>query len=51
MSEKYRNRLTSLKLVDSITWDANKAALVPLQATLFMCKYPGLMDKAHTTSA
>ena len=38
-------------MVDSVTWDPHKGTLVPLQASLFMCRHPGQMMKANSTVA
>lgn len=51
MSPQLIHKIGSFQNVDSITFDPHKGLVVPLQSTLFMCKYPGLMNSCNSTKA
>jgi glutamate/tyrosine decarboxylase-like PLP-dependent enzyme len=51
VSDKLRSRIGNCDNVDSIAWDPHKALVVPLQATFFLCRHPGLMEKSNSTKA
>lgn len=51
LSDKLKTRIGNCTDVDSVTWDPHKALVVPLQATLFLCRHPGLMEKSNSTKA
>jgi glutamate/tyrosine decarboxylase-like PLP-dependent enzyme len=51
MSDKLKTRIGNCTDVDSVSWDPHKALVVPLQATFFLCKHPGLMEKSNSTKA
>ena len=51
MSDKLRPKIGGCNDIDSITWDPHKALVVPLQATFFLTKYPGLMEDCNSTKA
>jgi glutamate/tyrosine decarboxylase-like PLP-dependent enzyme len=40
MNDKLKSRIGNYENVDSICWDPHKALVVPLQATLFLCRHP-----------
>lgn len=50
-SPTLRHKIGNTKLVDSVVWDPHKGLLVPLQACVFMTRYPGLMDDCNSTVA
>lgn len=51
MSQNLIKKIGSFENVDSITFDPHKGLVVPLQATLFMCKHKGLMHSCNSTNA
>jgi glutamate/tyrosine decarboxylase-like PLP-dependent enzyme len=51
MSEKLIKKIGSFANVDSITFDPHKGLVVPLQATFFLCKHPGLMASSNSANA
>lgn len=51
MSEELIKRIGSFENVDSITFDPHKALVVPLQATFFLCKHPGMMAQSNSLKA
>ena len=51
MSQELIKNIGSFKDVDSVTFDPHKALVVPLQATLFMCKHPELMAICNSANA
>lgn len=51
MNEQLNKRIGSFENVDSITFDPHKALVVPLQATFFLCKHPGLMAQSNSSNA
>ncbi len=50
-SSELRNKIGSCKDADSIVWDPHKGLLVPLQACVFLCKHPGVMEDCNSASA
>jgi len=51
MSDKLRDKIGNCENVDSVSWDPHKALVVPLQATFFLCRHPGLMEMSNSTKA
>lgn len=47
MSPELKKKLGSFKDADSVTWDPHKTLVVPLQASFFVCKHPGLMKNCN----
>jgi glutamate/tyrosine decarboxylase-like PLP-dependent enzyme len=50
-SPELRHKIGSCKDADSVVWDPHKGLLVPLQACLFLCKHPGVMEACNSTAA
>lgn len=51
LSPKLRHKLGDLRNLDSFSWDAHKALPIPLQATFFLCRHPGLMESSNSMKA
>lgn len=51
MSNQLINKIGSFENVDSITFDPHKGLVVPLQATFFLCRHPGMMASSNSAKA
>lgn len=40
-----------MKKIDSITWNPHKGLPIPLQASFFLCRHPGIMEESNSTTA